>query len=297
MNWGIEMIILFRRFLMMPLLFLMMISICVSSTADVFINQEKPEDWEERQTLKVIAAETVYNDAFIIQQGSHTMLVDGGAAIVRRRVLRYLQDNGLTEPEIYFNSHPHDDHLEAVWKMIRDGELHPQRFLTPFPREYRNRLHQNTIKALDEHGIPYEMIHNEEEFQLGEARLTMFQYVNGDEPNELSGVLMLRFANATMLLTADLTGEAQKWFANNYGSKLHADILKFPHHGITAMVSDFLMAVNPSFVFVTNRFWGTDKANKQLKKYEIPFMHHSIGTIIMETDGKDWYVEQSKGMI
>lgn len=288
---------LFRRIRIMTVLILLALSVCIQGTADVFVSQEKPEDWEERKILTVIVAETVYNDAFIIQQGEHVMLVDGGAASVRKQLLKYLQDHELTEPEIVFNSHPHDDHLQAVWKMIRDDQIHPQKFITPFSREYGNALHQNTIKALDEHHIPYEQIFSGDEFDLGEAHFTMFQYAKGDEPNELSGVLLLQIKDATMLLTGDLTGEAQNWFVKTYGDKLHVDILKVPHHGITAMVTEFLLAVDPSFAFVTNRSRGTEKVNKQMKKYGVPYMHHSIGSIIMETDGKDWYVEQVKDLI
>ncbi len=288
---------LFRRLLILTVAVILSLSVCASCMADVFVNQEKPADWEERKILTVIVAETVYNDAFIIQQGEHSMVVDGGTAKFRKRILKYLQEHDLTEPEIYFNSHPHDDHLEAVWKMIRDGQFHPVRFISMFPREYRNQLQQNTIKALDEHGIPYEQIQSGDEFDLGEAHFTAFQYANGDDPNELSGVLLLRIGDTSMLLTADLTGEAQQWFAKTYGDTLHTDILKVPHHGITAMVTEFLTAVNPTFAFVTNRSRGTEKTNKQLKKYEIPYMHHSIGSIIMETDGKDWYVEQVKDLI
>ena len=286
-----------RRFLIPVIVFLLSSFICVPGTADVFVNRKKPEDWEERKLLTVVVAETVYNDAFIIRQGEHTMLVDGGAANCRKRLLKYLQKQDLTEPEICFNTHPHDDHLEAVWKMIRDGQFHPARFISMFPKEYRNALQQNTVKALEQSGIPYEQIQNEDEFDLGEAHFTVFQYVKGDEPNELSGVLLLRIREATLLLTGDLPGEGQKWFAKTYGNKLHADILKVPHHGITAMYSDFLLAVEPSFAFVTNRSLGTVKLNKQLKKYKVPYMHHSIGSIVLETDGKDWYVEQIEGLI
>ena len=288
---------LFRRIRIMTVLVLLALSIFASGTAEVFVNQEKPEDWEERKILTVIIAETVYNDAFIIQQGEHTMIVDGGAASFRKRLLKYLQDHELTEPELIFNSHPHDDHLEAVWKMIRDGQIHPGKLVSPFTREYRNALQQNTLKALDEHNIPYEQVHNGDEFDLGEAHFTVYQYEKGDEPNELSGVLMLRVGEATMLLTGDLTGEAQQWFVKTYGDSLHADILKVPHHGIKAMVTEFLLAVNPSLAVITNRSRGTDKANKQLKKYGVPYMHHSIGSIIIDTDGKDWYVEQVKDLI
>ena len=62
---------LFRRLLILAVAVILSLSVCASCMADVFVNQEKPADWEERKILTVIVAETVYNDAFIIQQGQH----------------------------------------------------------------------------------------------------------------------------------------------------------------------------------------------------------------------------------
>jgi len=49
-------------------------------------------------------------------------------------------------------------------------------------------------------------------------------------------------------------------------------------------------------VFVTHRPKSTEKLNRQLEKAGVPYLHHSRGTIIMETDGADWYVSQETGV-
>lgn len=269
-----------------------------SSIAEVYIGKDKPEDWDSRDLLTVVVAETNYNDAIFIRQGEHKMMIDGGVNKFRKRIVKYMQDNGFTEVDIYFNTHPHDDHLEAVCTMIDRQEIIPKQFLSPFPEEYRNKLHRKTVRRLKEKDIPYVQVKNEDEFTLGDkTHFTVFQWPEGNDPNELSGILLLRFGDATMLLTGDLSGDGQKWLAKTYGDKIHVDILKEPHHGLVVMVPDFLHTVNPDFVFITSRTVATKRANTQLDNAKIPYTHHSKGTIIMETDGTDWYVTQTAGLI
>ena len=126
---------------------------------------------------------------------------------------------------------------------------------------------------------------------------TVYQWPDGKDPNQLSGVLLLRYQNASILLTGDLSGDGEKWLARTYGDAVHTDILKAPHHGYLRMTSEFLHTVNPEFVFVTNKYSVTQKLDRQLDKEGIPYMHHTRGTIVMETDGTDWYVTQNPGMI
>ena len=68
------------------------------------------------------------------------MLVDGGTGNYKNRVAKYLTDNDLTHMDIVFNSHPHDDHLQAVRIMLKTEELIPAQFMSPFPEDYGNDL-------------------------------------------------------------------------------------------------------------------------------------------------------------
>lgn len=266
------------------------------SMAEVFVNAEKPADWESRDLMRVTVAEFPSNDAFIIQQGGYNMLVDGGAVKYKARLAAWLEKNNLKDMDIVFNSHPHDDHLQAVCVMLLLEEIRPKQFISPFPETYGNALQQKTVNRLKERNVPYVQVKNEDVFTLGDVQFTVYQYEKGDDPNELSGVLMVRYHDATMLLTADLPGEAQNWLMDRYPDQIHADILKVPHHGLVNMVLNFTQTVNPEFAFVTHRPKSTEKVNRQLEKAGIPYLHHSRGTIIMETDGTDWYVTQETGV-
>ena len=47
--------------------------------AEVFLNKQKPADWEERDLLKITVMDFVQNDAFILQCGGESMIIDGGS--------------------------------------------------------------------------------------------------------------------------------------------------------------------------------------------------------------------------
>lgn len=276
---------------------LIFLSAPLSARAEVFIGKEKPEDWDERELLTVVCAETPANDAIFIFQGKKKMLVDGGGHKVKPRIARYIKDHGMADMDIVFNTHPHDDHLETVNIMIKTGELTPKKVLSPFKRSYKNELLQTFLGRLDERKIPYVRVKDGDRFSLGKAEFTVIHWSKGLDPNQLSGILMLRFGDATMMLTGDMTGRTQEWMLEKYKDSLHADILKVPHHGIGRIIlAEFLEAVSPEFAFITNRPEGTSIVNKQLAKAGIPYMHHSKGAIIMETDGKDWYITQVRGL-
>ena len=74
---------------------------------------------------------------------------------------------------------------------------------------------------------------------------------------------------------------------------LKADILKFPHHGLTAMASAFLDEVKPEFVFITHGTYDTARGQEQMKNrgyHRVAFA--TLGMIIMQTDGTKWIVRQ-----
>ena len=50
-------------------------------------------------------------------------------------------------------------------------------------------------------------------------------------------------------------------------------------------------------MFINNVTSGSKKATAQLKARKLPFMHTGSGSVIMVTDGVDWYVYQTPGKV
>ena len=268
--------------------------------AEVYLNQEKPADWEERDLLKITIMDFYQNDAFILQCGGESMIIDGGAKKHWKTMMEYLESIGLTHVNILFNTHPHDDHLDGQISMLKSARLRADEFVSPFPKEYgtkgnakKVKYQQQMVQLLSVLNIPYRQILPDEELTLGGARMVLYRYPDGKDANQLSGVLWIHFGDATILMTGDLTGDGEKWLVSHYGAEgLKSDILKSPHHGIVRMVTEFLEAVDPELTVITNRRQSNQK--EQLDARKKANIWTSMGKVFMETDGKDWYVTQVK---
>ena len=289
---------------------LMMIGMRNVAGATVYLNQEKPADWEDRERMVITIMDFYQNDAIVIQCAGEVMLVDGGASPHWEEMMQWLEENGLSHVNILFNTHPHDDHIEAQTRMLKSGRLTADRFISPFPKEYKLDYQQKMVKQLEKSGIPYIQMLPDEEITLGDngtdfqvvteqelptkvARMVLYRYPEGQGANELSGVLWVHYGDATILLPGDLTGRGERWMAQHYGAEgLKSDILKSPHHGIVRMVPEFLKAVDPELTVITNG--KKCNAKEQLDAGGYANIWTYVGNVTLETDGTDWYVTQEK---
>ena len=280
------------RTIIAMLIALLLLAGAAAAGAEVYVNKEKPEDWEERPILRITALSFTQNDAFVLECGGHVMILDGGSVLRARDLKYYLQKNGLGHVDIIFNSHPHDDHIEAVYSAIRSDVLTADVFVSPFPADYKvtDDLQRKMVKLLEEKGIPFRQMLPGEELPLGDAWMELYRAEKGDA-NAMSGVLRIHFGDATILMTGDISGEAQKNILAQVGAeKLKSDILKCPHHGVKRMVPAFLEAVDPQFAIITSR--KDTEAKQQLDYRKIPNLWTSLGDAVLETDGTDWYITQ-----
>ena len=268
--------------------------------AEVYLNKTKPADWEERDLLKITIMDFYQNDAFILQCGGESMIIDGGAKKHWKTMMEYLESIGLTHVNILFNTHPHDDHLDGQISMLKSARLRADEFVSPFPKEYgtkgnakKVKYQQQMVQLLSVLNIPYRQILPDEELTVGGARMVLYRWPDGKDANQLSGVLWVHFGDATILLPGDITGDGEKWLLKEYGPEgLKSDILKSPHHGIVRMVPEFLKAVDPALTVITNGKKAAQKGQLDANGYENIWTY--AGKVFLETDGKDWYVVQEK---
>ena len=102
------------------------------------------------------------------------------------------------------------------------------------------------------------------------------------------------FATA-LLLCADVTGKAQKALLRSLPPELlRADVVKAPHHGLTPFVSEFLDAVEPQMIVVTNTPRRAPKLAGQAKHRQLPLYFSGAQTLVLETDGVNWTVREEK---
>lgn len=265
-----------------------------SVRADVHVDETPPEDWQERDLMRLTVFRTGEGDAMLLQAGGECMMIDGGPYKYREKLRDALTERGITHFKYLFSTHPHDDHIDGL-RMLMSYGFTADEFLSVFAKSnsYDNQV--KAVRQLDRSGIPYRRIASGESVTLGGVRITFYNWPEGKTINAQSCMARLEFGDCSALLCADVIGETQLHFLKTLDpAVLKADVAKAPHHGLTPFRTDFLDAVDPGFVVVTN--YNNDKVTKitnQLNYRKLPFKFSGAGTVYLECDGTDWYIYQT----
>lgn len=231
-------------------------------------------------------------DAMILQQGGRTMLIDTGEAKDAAVVCQALDDLGITRIDFILNTHPHHDHLGGLPELLERYEV--GLFYTGFPNDFSAQgvVQQEAVAALRRKGVPIIHIDNGQVLFVGDVKISVLRCKNFSSVNAQSLMLLLEFGQNRLLLTADVTANAQNSIAAST-SDLKADILKAPHHGRERMNAAFLNSVAPSYVFITNGISDSKDLRSQLEKRGIPYGLTRNGFICLIGDGQQWWIQQS----
>lgn len=275
-------------------LLLCLLLLALPAQAQVFVEQTPPADWESRDLLRLTVFRTGESDCMLLEAGGECMMVDGGANKWRESLRDALAARDITHMKYFFNTHPHDDHIDGLYRIMQYG-VTADEFVSVFAQNFRNDLHKRTVAQAEKAGIPYRQLFNGDVLTLGNATLTIYRWDEGKSVNDLSALTRLEYGACSALLCADVTGAAQKYFLKALDpAVLKVDVTKAPHHGLTPFVTEFLDVVDPSFIWVTN--YDDDDVSKmrgQAKYRSLPIEFSGSGTIILETDGTDWYIHQT----
>lgn len=267
------------------------------ASAEVFYTAP-PESWQHKTLLEWTIFDVDEADAMLLSCAGESMMVDGGTQPFQHQLSQALEERGLRRMRYYLNTHYHEDHIDGLWRLLVNGfsaDTYMHAYGEPAV-ESSNRL-KRTVQQAKENGMSIRRLMHGDAFLLGEARVEVMQCTTIANVNARSLVLRVSFGESSMLLCADITGQAQKWFLKNRrDEQLDADLIKLPHHGITPAVPEFLDAVSPAAAIVTNRKGGVEsKSIAQLDSRKIPAFFAGDGTVYAVTDGVDWYVHQTPG--
>lgn len=268
-----------------------------AASAEVFF--EPPRDnWYQSPLLRLTAFNAGASDCMLLECGGEAMMVDGGTAAYGSDLIAALGEKGIRHFKYLFNTHYHEDHVGGLCELMAAGftcgeYLHPYVYASI----YANVNHRRAMSLVKSRDIFARQVQHGETLYLGEAELSVLRHDGGISANGRSTVVHVRFGTASVLLTADIIGDTQTWLIENVESALlDADILKAPHHGVSAVTGDFLRAVSPEMIFVTGSERDAAEGMRQAQKNGIGALCTERGRIVMETDGSDWYVYQMEGV-
>ncbi len=259
----------------------------------VYFSGETAPFPEDAQVMRILVFPLQGADGMLLSLDDDALLVDGGVDTQADIVFDTAKEYGCSRVHRAFNTHPHNDHIGSIPKLLEKG-FEIDQFITVFPLDYSesDSMQIKVLGELKKKGIPIIQMKNGDEIPFGEAKITIVQQTGMGGTNSKSGMLYIRYRNASILLTGDVEGDAQRLFADKYDLK--ADILKVPHHGVSLIETEFLENVDPEFAVITNGSINTEDVQEELMKAGIPFYFATWGPILLETDGEKWIVDQKR---
>lgn len=292
------------------MLLLTLAMLLTAASAEIFHIEDEsqlPEGWTEKELFRLTAIDTDRSDAMLIQCGGENMMIDGGSEQFYLRLQELFDAEGITEFKYLFNTHPDNDHLQGLTKMMNhrltaeDGktDIGPKYqiggFCTAVKKEYKNTsYHKAAVRAINKYEIPYVQVYHGDVLTLGGATINIIRCEENWGANARSACTQIVFGDSKVLLMGDCDSRPQNYFLKNVDpSLLECDILKAVHHGINGFEEKFLEAAQPEFIFVPNyKAHPSIKSGTKRKFAEKNALYSGDGTVVMETDGTDWYIWQ-----
>jgi beta-lactamase superfamily II metal-dependent hydrolase len=294
---------------LITILLMLAMTLTAASAEIFFIDDETqlPEGWQEKELFRLTAIDTDRSDAMLLQCGGENMMIDGGSVQYYPRLEEYFDANGITAFKYLLNTHPDNDHLQGLTKMMNhrltaeDGktDIGPKYqiggFYTAVKKDYKNTsYHEAAVRAVNKYEIPYVQVFGGDVLTLGNATINVFRCEESWGANARSACTQIVFGDSKVLLMGDCDSRPQKYFLKNVDhSLLECDILKAVHHGINGFEENFLEAADPEFIFIPNyKSHASIKSGTKRKFAEYNALYSGEGSVIMETDGTDWYIWQ-----
>lgn len=236
-------------------------------------------------------------DSILIQQSNKNLLIDGGYRVSGRSVLRYLKKLNIEKLDYLIVTHPHNDHIGGLPRIIKNIPIENVIINTENPYKLRknSEMHRDLLTLLKEKEINIIYPYPGDTYYLGEGYFTIMapNGSNYERINDYSIVIKYRYKNNSFLFTGDAEAFSEREILES-GKNIKADLLKVGHHGsCTSSSEEFINEVNPKYAVISVGWWSfygqPDKCvldrlyNVDAKLYRTD----KLGTIIVKSDGKD----------
>lgn len=218
-------------------------------------------------------------------------------------VIPYLHELGVTEIDYLVISHPDQDHIGGMPRLLDRMTVH--NIVDPvIPTS--NQTYQHVLERVLDYGINPIRARAGLELDLGPGVTAQFIWPvepfieRSGEPNtnENSAVLQIRHGNVVFLLTGDLEFEGEAALLQRLtNDDLQSDVLVVGHHGSrTSSSAEFLDAVKPSVALIPvgfNNPYGHphDEVVQRLRFRGIVIHRTDLdGTVEIVSDGEHYLI-------
>ncbi|MGA1791811.1 MAG: DNA internalization-related competence protein ComEC/Rec2, partial [bacterium] len=278
-----------------------------------------------RYGMEVTFMDVGKGDAALIRLPTgQDIILDGGGTYDRafdigEMVLTpYLWSKGVRKIRAVALSHPHPDHLNGLFAILREF---PVAEVWVTPQTSKDKRYQEFSELIREKGIPERVLQAGDQIRLGPGLniycLHPHESSNIYSPrgenswvNNHSMVLRIVYDEVSILFTGDIEKEAERHLVKKLRpSDLSSTILKAPHHGSkNSGSSSFLNAVRPEITVISTRkqSWYPMPAPSTMKRLEaLPTRIYRTdleGAVTITTNGKSyqistWADERQKSLL
>ncbi len=215
------------------------------------------------EELKIHAIEcTVQGDSTLLESNGKYLLMDTCIKQDGNKVLEYLDENNVTEFDLYL-SHFHEDHYGLIMDILNNSKYTIKNIYLPEYNKIDSLINQiNSVASEKSINVIY--LKKGSEFNFENAKVSIVGPIEGTESlknkiNNNSLIAKIKIDNTTFLTAGDIEKEQEALLLSN-NVDLKADIMKLSHHGgKTSNTIDFIKAVNPKYTYFS---YYLDSQNK-----------------------------------
>lgn len=248
--------------------------------------------------LKVSYLDVGQADSILIQvPNGKNILIDAGNNEDAEMITAYLKKQGIHRLDVVIGTHPHEDHIGSLDKVIQTFEIGQ----VIMPKVTTNtQTFKDVLTAIQNKGLKIKEAKAGLKLELGptdaenpqiSAEILAPASSQYEDMNNYSAVLRLVYGQNTFLFTGDAEDVSEKEMLAS-SANLKADVLKVGHHGSNSSTTqEFLNKVNPKYAIISvgkDNTYGhpTPSTLSRLKKSGVEvYRTDEEGTIIAESDG------------
>lgn len=232
----------------------------------------------------------------VMDMQGNELLYDAGNEGDADFIISYLQKLGVDRLEVLVNSHPHEDHIGGMDRVLEEFEV-DQVILSE--KTYDSQAYRDVVDILDEKQINIAYPKSGATYALGELNIQVLGPWGGEyeSTNDYSVIVKVGNGSQSVLLTGDSEATAEHELVES-GVDLQADVYQVSHHGSsTSNTIQYLSKVDPQVAVISvgaNNTYGHPDATilQRLRNMGISTYETDLdGTIVMTMKGAQIFIE------
>ncbi len=202
---------------------------------------------------------------FIISDGEHTIIIDGGTEKDAENLLEHLKLCG-RKIDAWFFTHPHLDHVDAFRKIASEKLIELPSVYCNFPplsfvkkHSTRDKLEYDTLEAFYKLCPSYNKINKGDIFTFGKIKIEVMRVFNPEitcnTVNSSSAVFKVS-DNKSLLILGDLSAEGgHELMSLCTPEQLKCDYIQLSHHGQNGVDFEFYEYIRPEICLWSSPEW------------------------------------------